>query len=361
MIEKEYLIALCSFVPFGPTRVELLIKYFGSARTVWESSESALKSTGLQSTLVENFIEFRNEFSFDAYFDKLKNENIRVITKFEKEYPTNLIGVKNCPVVLYIRGRFKKCDTDSVAIVGTRKMTAYGREVAEQFSSRLASVGVTVISGLALGIDSTAHISALENGGRTIAVIGCGLDSIYPVSNIGLAKRIINEDKGAIISEYPLSYPAFRQNFISRNRIISGLAKAVVVVEGAIKSGTILTANHAAEQGKTVFAIPGQINSPMSEAPFYLLKNGASMAVRPEDVLEELDFQFKVDSEEVEKLLPSDDDEKKIIEILANEKIHIDEIVRLSNLDANRVTAKLMMMELKGMIKSDGEGNFKAS
>lgn len=236
-------------------------------------------------------------------------------------------------------------------------MTSYGREVAEKFSKGLASFGVTIISGLAHGIDTAAHKGALSVGGRTVAVLGNGLDTIYPLENTGLAKEII-ESGGAILSEYPLGYPALPENFANRNRIVSGMSKAVVVVEGAEKSGTLLTATHAAEQGKTVFAVPGQITNPMSFAPHFLLKNGARIATDVKDVIEELDMQIKVDRDKMEKVLPAGKDEEQFLDILALEPMHLDEIVRISGIKTSEVSARLTIMEMKGMVRNLGRGMY---
>lgn len=267
MSEREYLLLLTSFIPFGPVRIKLLLSYFGSARRIWKADAKKLLQLGLGKEKALQFFEYRKNFKEKEYFNRLKKFSINFLTLNDKDYPENLKQLSNAPDVLYIKGKLKSADVNAVAIVGSRKMTAYGKEVTERFSSELASIGITIISGLARGIDTVSHQSALMANGRTIAVLGCGLDMVYPPENFKLAKEI--ERNGALISEYPLGYPAKPINFASRNRIISGLSKAVLVVEGAVKSGTLLTASHAAEQGRTVFAIPGQITSPLSGAPLF--------------------------------------------------------------------------------------------
>ena len=357
MSQKEYLILLSTFVPFGPVRIKLLLKYFGSARRVWTAEDKHLSKLGLGEGKVIEFIAHRENFGAAKYLNNLEKLKIDCVTISDKSYPKNLREIEDAPFVLYIKGTLRPTDVNSVAIVGSRKMTAYGREVADRFSSELAACGVTIISGLARGIDSEAHRAALMAGGRTIAVIGAGLDNIYPPENTKLAEEITKN--GAVISEYPLGYPALPINFAARNRIVSGLSRAVVVVEGATKSGTLLTATAAAKQGKEVFAVPGQITSPMSGAPLFLLKNGARLATTPSDILEELNLQLRVDKEAVEKVMPSDALEAKIVKYLENEALHLDELARISTLGVGVLSAKLTVMELKGLVKSLGAGIYK--
>jgi len=358
MNEKEYLIALCSFTYFGPARTNLLIQYFGNARNAWNANSKSLVEIGLKKNIVEDFGRHRRNFNFQKYFDRLKKLSIEVVTINDDDYPVNLRDLEDTPLVLYIRGKFNKNDANSVAIVGSRKMTSYGREVTHKLSTELASLGITIVSGLAFGVDLEAHKSALSVGGRCIAVLASGVDELTPRSNEWLGLEIIRAG-GAIVSEFPLGTEAQRHFFPFRNRIISGLSKAVIVVEGMIKSGTIHTAKHAGEQGRTVFAVPGQITSPMSEASHYLIKNGAKMVTSVSDILEDLDLQLKVDKDLVEKIMPSDKSEKKLIEILAQEQLHIDEIGRISGLKVSEVSGKLTVMELKGMVRNLGGGIFK--
>lgn len=358
MKEKHYLVALSAFIPFGPKRIELLTGYFGSAKKVWNSSSKKLLQVGINEKSVIAFETFRKAFGIESYLKKLEKLKIEFVVRDDKNYPENLKDLDNAPMVLYIRGKLKAEDTNAVAVVGSRKMTSYGREVTEKFSSELANFGITIVSGLARGIDTAAHKGALSVGGRTIAVLGCGLDSVYPPENTQLAREII-EKESAVVSEYPLGHPALPINFASRNRIVSGLSKAVLVVEGAEKSGTLLTASSAADQGRTVFAVPGQITSPLSAAPLFLLKNGAKIATEPSDILEELDIQVKVDREKIEKVMPSTKEETELLEILTNEPLHLDEVARISSLDTPSVSARLTIMELKGLVKNMGGGVYR--
>lgn len=358
MNDKDYLVALSAFTSFGPSRLSLLLSYFKEARKVWNLSLSELLEVGLKEKLASEFISFRDKFDIKAYLKRLNDLGIRCVFKGEKNYPSNLSAIDSAPLTLYVKGNLIPSDINAVAIVGSRKMTSYGKEVAEKFAFELAQTGLTIVSGLARGIDTVAHKSALEAGGRTIAVVGSGLNKIYPPENAKLALEI--ENNGAIVSEYPLDYPALRINFAARNRIISGLAEAILVIEGAEKSGTLLTASHAANQGKTVFAIPGQITSPLSFVPHLLIQNGAKIAFSPRDVIEELDIEFKVNKEEVARVIPDDSDEEEIISALKNEPLHLDEIARICRLPVSLVSSKLVVMEIKGMVKNLGGNIYKA-
>ena len=358
MTEREYLTAVYAFPEFGPAHINLLLKYFKKPSKIWGAKTDDLLKIGLSVKKVGNFGEFRNSFNPEKYFEDLAKKKVGFVTLLDKDYPENLSGVDARPVVLYYKGILKPKETNLVAIVGTRKMTSYGREVTEKFAGELAGFGVTIVSGLARGVDTVAHKAALGAGGRTIAVLGNGLDTTYPPENEVLAREIVKRG-GAVVSEYPLGYPALPVNFANRNRIISGLSLAIIVVEGAEKSGTLLTATHAAEQGRTVFAVPGPITSPMSAAPLFLLKNGARIASTTQDILEELDLQVKVDREKIEKVLPGGKDEEKILEVLVNESMHLDELVRITGCATSEISARLTIMEMKGLVKNLGGGIYR--
>lgn len=357
MTEREYLVTLYSFIPFGPARIKLLVSYFGSAKKAWSASSRELLKIGLKEKLVNSFMAFRHGFDEKGYFGSLRDKSTGFVTINDSDYPENLFGIDDAPPVLYIKGEIKPRDINAIAIVGSRKMTSYGREVTERFAGEIAGLGITVVSGLARGVDTVAHESALAAGGRTLAVLACGLDKIYPPENTTLAHRIVQ--KGALISEYPLGEPALRTNFASRNRLISGLSKAVVVVEGQEKSGTLLTASHAAGQGRTVFAVPGQITSPLSAAPHFLIQNGAKMVSSVKDILAELNLQLMVDRDKVETVLPGSQEEKTLLEILTNEPFHLDELARIAKIPVSEISARLTIMELKGMVRNMGGGVYK--
>lgn len=353
MTEREYLIALSTFTPFGPVRTSLLIKYFKTAKNIWTAKDSSLQEIGLGDKNIRNFIDHRNKFDIKAYFKRLDELAIDVVTIFEDGYPSNLKEISDPPFVLYIRGKLEKTDSRAVAVVGTRMMTNYGKDATEKISTELANFDVTIVSGLALGVDAVAQKSAISAGGRTIAVLASGLDIITPLTNKSLALELI-KGNGAIVSEYPLGHIPFKNDFAVRNRLISGLSKAVVVVEGRIKSGTFYTVDAAANQGRPVFAVPGPITSVTSEGPNYLIQSGAKLITSARDVMEELNMQAVVDLEFSKKVMPSDEMEAQILEILECEALHLDEVVRISGRKTSEVSGRLTIMEMKGLVKNVG-------
>lgn len=358
MTEIEYLTAISVFTYFGPARIRLLISYFKKAKNVWMASNKELIEIGLSVNKVNEFDNFRKNFEIEKYFQSLEKEKINVVTYLDTNFPKALNELNDCPAVLYYKGTLDCLDKPTVAIVGSRKMTSYGKEVAEKFAGELGSFGITIVSGLAHGIDTVAHKSCVSVGGTTAAVLGCGLDQIYPSENKNLSDEIINK-KGILISEYPLGYPALPVNFAIRNRIVSGLSSCVVVIEGEEKSGTLLTATHAANQGKTVFAVPGNIMSPLSKAPLFLLKNGARIATEPKDILDELNIETKIDRVKMRKISPDNKEEEKILEFLNTEPLLLDELVRISKCKTSEISARLTIMEMKGLVKNLGGGKYK--
>ncbi len=358
MSDKEYLIALSTFNQFGPGRLKLLLGFFKSPNKIWNATKKDLLSIGLKENLVSKFIDHRSQFDLEKYFELLKKESVQAFTFKDEDYPANLKDLTDAPFVLYVKGNLKKADNRSVAIVGTRMPTSYGREIAKKFSIELANYGITVISGLALGIDAEAQRAALGAGGRTISVLASGLDIISPTTNKSLAMDII-KDAGAVISEYPIGHVPQTYDFPIRDRLISGMAKAVIVVEGRMKSGTFYTVQAAAEQGRPVFALPGQITSLASEGPNYLIQNGARLITNIREVLEELDLEFKVDTESVEKVFPSSPIEQKIVDTLNIEELHLDEVARITGIPIGELSARLTIMEMKGLVRNMGGGIYK--
>lgn len=352
MTEKEALVALSAFVPFGPVRIKLLREYFGSYRKVWGATPDKLGELGLGQNLVGEFLEFRESFDFYSYFAQVSKFGLKVITPDDKSYPKLLKEIDNSPIIIYVKGELKPADEVAIAIVGSRRVTSYGKEIASKISSELASSGVTIVSGLALGVDAVAHEAALDVGGRTLAVLGNGLDSVYPSTHRALAQNIVKN--GALISEYPLGYPALPHNFPQRNRIVSGLSLGVVVIEGTEKSGTLLTASHAAQQGREVFAVPGPVTSPNSGAPHILLRQGAKLVTSARDILEELDLEHRTKNIEHREILPESKEEMEILKLLELEGLDIDSIVRISGIETPVVLATLTSMELKGIVRNSG-------
>lgn len=360
MTEREYLVALSTFTPFGPMRLKLLMSYFKKASKVWKAGAHELSELGINKKTVESFVKHRDAFEYKKYSGRLEKLGIKTISIFEENYPENLREIEDAPFVIYVRGKLEKIDSRAIAIIGSRLMTSYGKEVASKFAGELANFGITIVSGLALGVDAQAQKSALVAGGRTIAVLASGLDIISPASNTALALELI-KNHGALVSEYPLGHIPFPSDFAVRNRLISGLSKGVLVVEAKIKSGTFYTVNAALSQGRPVFAVPGPIYSPTSEAPHYLIQNGAKLTTDVGDIMSELNMQVMVNREETEKILPSGPVEEKIISLLEKEPIHLDEIVRISGITTSEVSARLTFMEMKGMVKNLGGGMYRVA
>lgn len=358
MTAQQYLTALCAFEYFGPARVSLLVKYFGSAKLAWESDANNLLKIGLQNSRVKQFIKFRNEFDVPNYFEKLDKYSVRVITILDTDYPENLKNLTDAPPVLYVRGELKKADANAVGIIGTRMMTAYGKEVSTRFASELVSYGITIVSGLALGVDAQAQKSALSAGGRTIAVLASGLDIITPQTNKELALQLIR-NHGALVSEYPLGHFPQKHDFVVRNRLISGLSKAIVVVESRMKSGTFHTVTAALNQGRSIFSVPGPITSPASEGTNFLIQNGAKLTTNTKDIIDDLGMQIRVDREIMEKTMPGGKYEQNIILLLEQEPLHLDEIVRISGAKTAEVSARLTIMEMKGLVRNVGSGVYR--
>jgi DNA processing protein len=358
MTEKQLLVSICTFEGFGPVRVKLLLKYFGSARKIWLAKAEELIKIGLKKDLVSKFEEHRQNFDAPGYFKKLDDLSVQTISIFDKNYPKNLKGLDDAPVILYVKGDLQKGDIRAVAVIGSRAMTSYGREIAGQFATQLANFGITVVSGLALGIDAAAQKAALAAGGRTIAVLASGLDIISPAANKALALEFIKKN-GAIVSEYPLGHMPFPSDFAIRNRLISGLSKAVIVIEASMKSGTFYTVKAALDQGRPVFAVPGQINSLSSAGTNYLIQNGAKLTTSVRDVMDELNLQMMVNPKEVEKAMPADASEEKIYRFLETEPLHLDELVRISGLETSEISARLTIMEMKGLVRNTGNGIYK--
>lgn len=336
----------------GPTRLKLLLDHFGGIERAWQASPQELHASGLSQKVVENFLQVRAQVSLDRVWENIETRGIEVYTWEDEGYPKRLKEIDQPPPVLYVRGSLLPDDDWAVAIVGTRRVTSYGRQVAENVSAFLARNGITVVSGLARGVDAIAHKAALENGGRSIAVLGSGVDQIYPPENRRLAEEMIKN--GALLSDYALGTPPESQNFPPRNRIISGLAQAVVIVEAGERSGALITASFAADQGREVFAVPGNINAPQSRGTNRLVQQGAHPLVDPQEILEILNMTMVSQHQAARSVLPADATEAALLRALSQEPLHIDEICYHVAMPIEKVTATLAMMELKGMVRQLG-------
>lgn len=351
--EKLYWFGFSLFNGIGPKRFALLKNYFGSAQKAWQAPLNQLLQVGLNSQLAKNLVEFRNKTDLASSFLRLREKKIECQTVDDKNYSENLRKIDSPPFIIYKKGEIKKQDSLAIAVVGTRRMSSYGRQVTEKLVRELVSYGLTIVSGLARGIDTVAHQTALSCKGRTIGVLGCGLDIIYPPENKFLAEKIIN-GYGAVISEFPPGCQAVPGNFPARNRIIAGLSLGTLVIEGEVNSGSLITARHAAEQGREVFAVPGPITAGNSAGPALLIKQGAKLVENVQDILEELNIATYNKQQKAKEILPENKEEEIIFNILNNEEKHIDQIIRESKMNIGQVTGLLTMMEIKGMIKNLG-------
>ncbi|MCJ7717636.1 MAG: DNA-processing protein DprA [Anaerolineales bacterium] len=333
----------------GPVRLEKLLHYFGDIQNAWEARPYHLQAAGLNEILLQRMIDIRDRVSLEELEKDICGRGINILTWDDPEYPDRLRQITQSPFVIYIKGDIDIDDIWAAAIIGTRRYSAYGQQVTENLAHTLAQNGITIISGLARGIDGIAHRTALAAGGRTIAVLGSGLDILYPPEHRGLANEISKQ--GALISDYPLGTPPDGSNFPPRNRIISGLSKCIIVIEAGERSGALITATYAAEQGKEVFSVPGKITAPMSKGTNLLIKQGAHPLLDPQDVLDLLNMTLVAEQRVVRKTLPGDPKEAILYQAIGDEPLHVDEISSLVDMPIEEVTSTLALMELKGMVR----------
>lgn len=358
MDEKLYWVGFNLVRGIGAVRLAALCRHFGSASAAWVASAGDLRAAGLGAKLIAELVRVRAQVDLQQHWDRIQVQNITVITSADAGYPARLAHIEQPPPVLYLRGTWTAADDRSIAIVGTRQVTAYGRQIAEQVAGYLAGRGITVVSGLARGIDSLAHGAALMAGGRTAAVLGSGVDQIYPPENRQLAQKIINH--GALISDYPPGSAPDGANFPARNRIISGLTRATVVVEAGEKSGALITARFAADQGRDVYAVPGNVLSPQSKGTNALIQRGAVPLLNPDDLIEALEREVGIEQPIRAAAVPDDAFERTLYVALSQEPLHVDELVNLVDAPIERVSAALVMMELKGAVRRVGGMQYSA-
>ncbi len=350
--ELKYWLAFNRLPGIGRVRYSALLNRFGRLSEAWRAGASDLRAAGLTAGIVRSITSERAAVDPDSELALLARHDVRALTWDDHEYPPLLKETDDPPPVLYIRGDVSSLADWCVSVVGTRRPTPYGRQVAEELSSQLASNGICVVSGLARGVDAIAHRAALAAGGRTIAVMASGLDIVYPPEHAKLAREIA--EHGALISEQPLGTQPRGDYFPRRNRIMSGISLGVLVVEGDVKSGAVITATCANDQGRDVFAVPGSIFSPQSRGTNALIRDGARLVQKVEDILEELNLTMVPQQMEMKELVPATDTEAGLLRHISQEPVHIDEICRQSGLAAATVSSVLAMMELKGMIRQIG-------
>ncbi|KKS11128.1 MAG: protecting protein DprA protein, partial [Candidatus Uhrbacteria bacterium GW2011_GWF2_41_430] len=354
--DLNYLIALNEFPKFGPKSLARLMGYFASAPCAWEATAPDLKLAGIHDNVINEFLEARKAINPDALMQQITDNQISVLTLTDDSYPSLLKQIYDPPYLLFIRGTLPNLDNHrSLSIVGSRKASDYGIRVAKDLTQEIAKQGIVTVSGLAFGIDEIAHRATIDVSGITIAVLGFGILN-PPSAREQEVQKLIVENNGAVISEFPILMHGAKQNFPIRNRIISGISNGTLVIEAAEKSGSLITAQSALEQNREVFAVPGSITSPTSAGTNILLKNGAHMVTCAQDILNVFDMGSCTPAqvEIKQKPIGLTPEETAILETLSKTPIHIDEITRQTKLAAHQISATLSVLELKGLVQDTG-------
>jgi DNA processing protein len=357
--DTKYWVGFGRLSQVGSVRFERLERHFGLLERAWEADAAELTAAGIEAKVVTSIVKQRPTISLDAEMDRLARLGIDALTWNDARYPSRLkqIYLKDRPPLLYVRGKLEESDEWAVAVVGTRRATSYGRQAVETLVGELARHQVTIVSGLARGIDTMAHQATLAAGGRTIAVLPCAIDSIYPTQNARLGQEI--REQGALLSEYPPGVPIQRDFFWRRNRIVAGMSLGVLVVEAGEKSGALLTARMALDENREVFAVPGSIYAPYSKGTNALVQQAGAKLVRDaRDILTELNLTMLSEQVAVQQALPADETELTLLRCLTAEPAHIDEIGRQAQLTPAAVSSALAMLELKGLVRQVGGLNY---
>ena len=352
MDNLEACVALNMVPQMGPVRLRRLLERFGSAEGILLARTDQLSAVdGVGRALADNITHWQDFADPAAELKKAADLGAHVITAQDEEYPSALREIHDPPIVLYVRGQLTHRDRHTVAVVGSRKCSHYATECAKKLSFQMAYAGLTVVSGLARGIDTAAHQGALAAKGRTIAVIGSGLGELYPPENAELADRIAAS--GAVISEFPVDTKPDRQTFPIRNRIVTGMSFGVLVVEAGANSGALISANMAAEQGRTLYAVPGRIDSPAALGSNRLIQQGAKLVIGVDDILDDLPLVFK-NTPDLPAAAPVADltpDQQKILDALGTEEAALDSVIATSGLTAAAVSSTLLALEMKRLVK----------
>lgn len=349
----NYWIAFNRVLGIGPVKFRLLLDYFQEdLERAWHADGRELGRAGLPQKAIDAFFRQRQDIEPERERERLHKEQVSILTWCDPAYPPLLREIDAPPPVLYLKGKLAEADLFSLAVVGTRSADDYGRQVTERLVTELIGGKITIVSGLALGIDTLAHEAALNANGRTLAVQACGLNIVYPAKNARLARRIVESGQGALLSEYPLDVRPESGSFPARNRIISGLSQGVLVVQAGERSGALITASFALKQGRDVFAIPGSIFSSRSLGTNRLIRDGAQLVLEVRDILNALNLFMLPQQREIEQMLPENAEEQALLALLSHEPLHIDQLILESGLPAPTVTSTLTMLELKGAVKS---------
>lgn len=351
MSARKYWLGFNVIKGVGPVRLRALHRHFDGLEAAWAASEADLLAAGLDRRSAASVVQTRREIDLDKLSDDVDALGASILTWEDPDYPRLLHELPDAPPVLYVKGSLSRDDDWAVAFVGTRRATAYGRDITRQLVTAMVNAGSTIVSGLALGIDAVAHKAALDAGGRTIAVLGCGIDQVYPPEHRNLAASIVNS--GALLTEFPPGTPPDGKNFPVRNRIVSGLSLGVVVVEAPEKSGALLTADIAAEQGRDVFAVPGSVLSHTSRGTNRLIQTGAKLVISAEDIMDELNLSRSAAEvrTQIRDVAPSNEVEATVLQCLSDEATHIDDVCGRTGLPITQVSSTLALMELKGMVR----------
>ena len=351
--ETQYLAAIAACSKLTPLEIKKVLSVFGNGRAIWQASESQLKSKNIPGSIINILSKWRTGFNFDTFWEKVKYNKLRVISLNDNNYPQLLKEMADPPIVIYIKGHLES-DSVNISIVGNRQASEYGYRMTQRLVRPLVYAGATIISGLALGIDGAAHRATLEYGGKTVAVLAHGLDMVYPASHIYLAKKIL-ETGGALISEFPPDILPLRHHFLLRNRIIAGLSMGTVIVEAGEKSGALTTARVALEEGRMVFAVPGDSERPQSIGVNNLIKQGAYPVTKGEEILEGLNLTAEPVKSANFRLSKEED---QIFENITTEPIHIDKLAAIIKINMAKLNEILINLELKGLIKNVGGMRF---
>jgi len=360
MSPREAYLALNLIPNVGPVRVRRLLEVFGDPASILRAPADRIRAIeGFGSELATALTKWEDTIDIQVEIRKVREKGLKVLITDDANYPAPLREIHNPPLVLYVWGELTEADRHAVALVGSRNCTHYGRKTAQKFAFQLGHAGYTVISGMARGIDTAAHEGAVASKGRTVAVLGSGIGQLYPPENEALARRIIEGGQGAVVSEFPVDYPPDRQSFPLRNRIVSGWSCGVVVIEAAQRSGALITANMAAEQGRSVYAVPGPIDRPSSQGCNRLIQDGARLVMDGTDIVDDLNLLFPVAmAREAPELFPTgplvelSETEQKVYDAIGDgEEVSIDDITTGSGLSGSEVSALLMRLEMKRLVK----------
>jgi len=340
----------------GTHRVRKLLMHSGSPERVWHLTASELSSQGINEKALESIETRKKHVDPEKEWERLQEHEIVTLTQNDEHYPKILKTIHSTPLMLYVRGDVQTLNSPSLAVVGTRRHSSYGKMVTESLIRDLVRAGLSIVSGLAQGIDALAHSETLKARGTAIAVLGNGLDSVVPTSNQKLARSII-ETGGAIVSEYPWGTPPLKQHFPARNRIIAGLSLGTLVIESHLPGGSLITAEHAMEEGREVFAVPGPITGAASEGTNKLIQDGAHPITSPHDILDILSLTTHTPIQQPLNIELSATEER-IVSALETEPLYIDEIIKQTNLKAAEANARLTALELKGVVKNIGGNTY---